>query len=63
MNVGRKVKEFREKKKMNQVELAKAVGVSPPMINQIERGTRNPSIQTGYLIAEVLGCSIEDLLN
>ena len=62
MNVGENIRRIREKQGMAQCDLAQKVGVSQPMICQYERGLRGPSLQTGFLIAEVLGCTVEDLM-
>lgn len=43
MNFGANVKKVREKVNLTQVELAHAASVTPAMINQIEKGIRNPS--------------------
>ncbi len=62
MAVGEKIKEYRENAGLKQRQLAESVGVSYAMINQVERGTKNPSLQVAYEIARVLGCSVEDFL-
>lgn len=62
MNVSENVKRFRMKKGVTQEWLAKYVGVTVPMITQIERGTKNPSLQVGALIAEALDCTVEEIL-
>lgn len=62
MSVGENIKRYREAKEISQVELARQAGVSGAMICQIERGTKNPSLQLGAEIARVLGCEVADLL-
>ena len=62
MNVGLNIKAMREQKNMQQVDLAKALGISQSMLCQIERGTKACSMQLGAEIAEALGCGINDLL-
>ena len=61
MRVGERIRELREKAGVSQVELSEKVGISQSMLCQIERETKNPSLQVGKLIAEALGCEIADL--
>lgn len=63
MNIGQNIKKLREKKNIKQAELAEKTGVTQAMICQIERGTKNPSLQVGVDIAKVLDCTVEELLN
>lgn len=58
----RKVKEYREKAGMTQVELAKVCNVTNIMICYIETGRKNPSIYLLRDIAEALGVKMEDLM-
>ncbi len=62
MNIGEKVKKIRLAKGLTQFELARKVNVSRPLITQIERGTRIPSILLSQDIAKALNCTIEDLI-
>ena len=59
MNVGENIRIRRESLGIKQAELAENVGISQPMLSQIERGTKNPSIQVGRVIAKYLNCIIE----
>lgn len=61
MNVGENIRIRRESLGMKQAELAENVGISQPMLSQIERGTKNPSIQVGREIAGYLNCSMDEL--
>lgn len=61
MSIGENIKELRLKRGMEQYKLAELVGVSPPMVSQIERGTKIPSMLLGAEIAKALGCEINDL--
>lgn len=63
MSVGENLKRIRESRGLSQMELARQVGVSGPMITQIERGTKNPSLQVSAEIVKVLECRLEDLLD
>ena len=62
MSVGENIKKMREKRNIKQVELAERTGVTQAMICQMERGTRNPSLQLGLEIAKVLGCTVDELV-
>lgn len=63
MSVGENVKRMRLEKGWSQEDLAEAVQVSRPMICQIERGSKVPSVMLARDIAEVLGCRLEDLVD
>lgn len=63
MSIAENIKRLREEKGLSQFEFAKIVGVSQPMIAQIERGTKNPSFQIGVEIAKRFGISMEELAN
>lgn len=62
MNVGRNIRNLREHRGITQVQLAEKVGITQAMLCQIERGTKNPSLQVGAEIAKSLSCKVEDLL-
>lgn len=62
MSIGENIKARREAAGMTQTKLAAAVGVSVPMICQIERGTKVPTLPLGAQIATCLGCKLEDLV-
>ncbi len=62
MSVGENIKRIREQNGSSQIELAERVGITQSMLCQIERGTKNPSLQVGKAIADILGCKIDDLM-
>lgn len=62
MSVGENIKRLREGKKWTQQELADKMGVSRPMIAQIERGTKSVSLIFGSELAAVFECTVEELL-
>lgn len=62
MTVGRNIQAVREGRGLTQVETAEKVGITQAALCQIERGTRNPSLQVAARLAEVLGCRIERFL-
>jgi putative transcriptional regulator len=62
MSVGANIRKLREETGISQAELSRRIGVSQAMLCQVERETKNPSLQIGYAIAKELNCRIEDLL-
>lgn len=62
MSVGENIRVLRERSGMSQAQLAEKAGVSQAMMCQIERGTKNPSLQVGKEIARALNVTIESLL-
>ena len=56
-----KVKEYREKKKYKQSELAEMVNVRRETIVHLENGKYNPSLKLAMDIAKVFNVSVEDL--
>ena len=53
----------RNLRKMRVSELARAVGVTPSLISQIERGTTGPSVATLFALAEALDISVDVFAN
>ena len=62
MNVGENTRRIREEKELTQAYVAEQAGISQAMLCQIERGTKNPSLQVGKEIADILGCSLDLLV-
>nr|DAW56624.1 MAG TPA: helix-turn-helix domain protein [Bacteriophage sp.] len=62
MSVGENIRRIREKKGLSQVYVADQAGISQAMLSQIEKGIKNPSLQIGKEISDVLGCDLESLL-
>lgn len=62
MSIGENVKRFRNARKLSQLQLAEAVGVTQPMIAQIERGTKSLTMELGKDIADILKVSVSELL-
>ena len=59
------LKEYRLKKNMTQLELSERSGVSPRMIQYYEQGVKDINKAQGLTLqalAQVLGCTMEDLL-
>ena len=61
MELGAKLKDMRQQKNLTQEELAETIGISVPMICQIERGSKVPTMVLGRQIARVFKCSMEEL--
>lgn len=61
MKIGENIKNRRKALGMMQVDVAELVGVTQPLICEIERGRKNPSFTVAEAIAELLHCSVEDL--
>ncbi len=55
------IKEYREKLKITQMQLAEKMNVKQNTISDWERGYRNPSIKKAILLAEVLNTTVEEL--
>ena len=62
MSVGENIRRIRMEKDFTQAYVAEQAGISQAMLCQIERGTKNPSLQIGKEIADVLECPLECLL-
>lgn len=63
MTIGKNIQEVRESQNLTQAETAERVGITQAALCQIERGTRNPSLQVAASLAVVLGCKIERFLD
>lgn len=60
-NIGDGIRIRRKNAKMTQEDLAGEIGISQPMLAQIERGSKVPSMILGRQIARVFKCSMEEL--
>ncbi|MBQ9461183.1 MAG: helix-turn-helix transcriptional regulator [Clostridia bacterium] len=56
------LKEYRVKKGYTQTQIAEALGVTPVCITQWESGVRRPNVVMLKKLAELLGCTADDLL-
>lgn len=63
MSVGANIRALREAAGFSQAHVAEQSSISQAMLCQIERGTKNPSLQVAKEIADVLGCKLDDLLD
>jgi transcriptional regulator with XRE-family HTH domain len=62
MQVGIKIKEYRQIKKLTITALAESIGATRPYISDIERGKKTPSFDMLEKISLALGINIQDLL-
>ena len=63
MSVGENIRARREAAGLSQAYVAALAGISQAMLCQIERGTKNPSLQISKEISDVLCCKLDDLLD
>lgn len=56
------IKKIRELRKMTQSELAERINISTVSLSRYENGVRNPRATELSKMAEVLGCSVDELL-
>lgn len=61
MNVGSKIKFYRNKKRFSQTELGELVGLDVGRVRTYESNLRKPKEKQLGKFADVLGCNIEDL--
>ena len=57
-----KLRVFRERDKISQIELAERVGVAQNTICQWENGARRPNIDMLIRLTEIFGCTADELL-
>ncbi len=57
-----KIKELRERKKMTQEELSREIGVKRTTVSMWELGHSMPTADKLRIIANVLCCSVDELL-
>lgn len=62
MDISENLKKKRTEKNVTQAELAKAIGISQPMMAQLERGTKNLTVNLAKEIAAVLKIDVIELI-
>lgn len=62
LEIGKRVREFRKAKKLNQETLAELCQLSPSLIGQIERGEKSPSLRTIITLSHVFNVSLDRLV-
>ena len=60
-DIGKTIKQIRERRDLNQKELAKYAGISNVTVCKIEQGVLTPSLKTAISIANVLRCTLDEL--
>ena len=63
MTFGQKINKIRKEKKLSQIEVADAVGVSRDAISKYERDDIIPSVENAKKIAKVLNVSLDYLVS
>ena len=63
VSLGKRIREIRTQKHMSQEELAFKAGISAAHLGQIERATKNPTVDTVAGIAAALGVAITELFD
>lgn len=58
----KKIRQMREQAGMTQEQFAARIGMTGQGISNIERGLKSPSANSLILIAEELGCKVDDLV-
>jgi DNA-binding XRE family transcriptional regulator len=56
-----RIKDYREKNKMTQKDLAKQMNLSRSSVSLYESGHYTPDVYTALLFASVLRCTVADL--
>ncbi|MBR2151706.1 MAG: helix-turn-helix transcriptional regulator [Clostridia bacterium] len=62
VSIGQRIRELRKKKNWTQAKLAEKSNVEPSNISHIERGATKLSLPTLVNIANVLECSLDELV-
>lgn len=62
MNIGEKIKKYREDKKMTQKDIAEILEVEPSTISKYELGMIEPNIESIKRLSETFGITIDELL-
>ncbi|WP_434510995.1 helix-turn-helix domain-containing protein [Desulfitobacterium sp. AusDCA] len=60
--LGQRIREERTKYRLTQEQLAEAAQVNESYVGQVERGEKNPSLETVVNIARSLGVTVDYLL-
>lgn len=56
------IREYRNKLGLKQSELCKLIDVAPSTISMWETGESQPRVETLKKLAEIFGCTVDDLL-
>lgn len=63
MEIGERLRNIRESKKMSIYKLSQETGISHNHISDLERGTRKPSVDTLRRLIEPLGITLSELFS
>jgi len=63
MTFGQKISKLRKEKKLSQIDMANAVGVSRDAISKYERDDNIPSVENAKKIAKILSVSLDYLVS
>lgn len=56
------IKRLREERDMSQTELAERLGIKPPSVWKLERGLANPAYPTLAKLADIFGCTMDEVM-
>lgn len=62
MVIGENIKKLRQQNNMTQQQLADKICVTRPFITDIENDKKSPSVQNLINIANVFGCTLDELV-
>ena len=63
MNVGKRLQNIRKSKHISVYRISQDTGISTSHINSIERGEKNPSVETLCRLIEPLGITMSEFFN
>ena len=63
VKLGKEIRRLRNSLGMSQEELAFKAGISAAHLGQIERASKNPTVDTVYSIASALGVTLSELFS
>ena len=63
IEIGKRIRELREERAINQVSLAKTAGISQSFFSDIERGRKSPTIRSLHKLAKALNISLQELIS
>lgn len=61
--IGWNLRQLRVRRGLSQDELAYSAGVERAYVGHLERGTKNPTVETLEKLTTVLGCDISELFS
>ncbi len=59
---GRRLKAYRQKNHLSQMDLAELIGIAPASVSHLENGTHAPSLETLLKLASTLNIGVDDML-